>query len=194
MMRWDALLRHYDVHHRPRVEAEQAWFARSRNLDEAIRRAALATDDRGKRFHHQRRIPPTALRAACQALIAETTSIARATNFETLHAIVAAARVRGTGPLYAYDTALRIGYYRNLLPIKVYVHAGTRTGARRLGLSQRAIEPRDLPAALRRRPAHEVEDILCIYKDDLGPNPDPSSTSSNGCAPRAPKRNAALSD
>lgn len=90
--------------------------------------------------------------------------------------------VRGTGELYAYDTALRIAHNRDLLPIKVYVHAGTR----RLGLDQHAIERRDLPEPLQRRPAHEGEDILCIFKDDFGPN----SSSANICANTFHRRKA----
>src|ERR1700754_91646 len=120
MIRWGAILRHYDAHCRPRVEAEHAWFAASRDIEEAIQRAARATDDRGKRFAHQRRITGAALEAACQALLANTESIAGATTFDALHEFIVAVTqgIRGTGTLYAYDTALRIAYYRDLLPTK----------------------------------------------------------------------------
>ncbi|MBI1997211.1 MAG: hypothetical protein HYW03_03845 [Deltaproteobacteria bacterium] len=66
-----------------------------------------------------------------------------------------------------YDTALRIGARLGLEPERVYIHSGTRVGARRLGLDWRAkwIEPKDLPKPLRSLPPWQVEDILCIYKD-----------------------------
>jgi hypothetical protein len=78
--------------------------------------------------------------------------------------------VRGIGELYAYDTALRLGAHLRLLPRHVYLHAGTRRGARALGLDHRAksLATTSLPAALRRLRPHEIEDVLCIYEDWLG--------------------------
>jgi hypothetical protein len=77
--------------------------------------------------------------------------------------------VRGIGELYIYDTALRLGAHLRLLPDDVYLHAGTRRGAKALGLDHRSdsIPPRQLPPALQRLRPHEVEDVLCIYKDWL---------------------------
>jgi hypothetical protein len=77
--------------------------------------------------------------------------------------------VRGIGELYVYDTALRLGAHLRLLPDDVYLHAGTRRGAKALGLDHRSdsIPPSQLPAALHRLRPHEVEDVLCIYKDWL---------------------------
>jgi hypothetical protein len=51
----------------------------------------------------------------------------------------------------------------------VYLHAGTRRGARALGLDHGSdsVSPNQLPPALRRLQPHEVEDVLCIYKDWL---------------------------
>jgi hypothetical protein len=77
--------------------------------------------------------------------------------------------VTGLGELYIYDTALRIGAYLNILPERVYLHAGTRTGAKAFGITSRHTEWLDvdeLPAPLKELPPHEVEDILCIYKGD----------------------------
>ncbi|MEK7411500.1 MAG: hypothetical protein AAB327_09000, partial [Actinomycetota bacterium] len=36
------------------------------------------------------------------------------------------------GPLYVYDTALRIGAKKGQMPKVVYLHAGTREGAKKL--------------------------------------------------------------
>lgn len=68
-----------------------------------------------------------------------------------------------------YDTALRIGAKLGLEPERVYLHAGTRVGARALGLDWRApsILSQDLPSQLRLLPAWQVEDLLCIYKEYL---------------------------
>lgn len=51
----------------------------------------------------------------------------------------------------------------------MFLHAGTRTGARALGLdtSRQAISPDELPKAFRKLNPREIEDVLCIYKDQL---------------------------
>ena len=43
-----------------------------------------------------------------------------------------AKQIKGIGELTIYDTALRIGFYLDIYPDKVYLHAGTREGAKRL--------------------------------------------------------------
>jgi hypothetical protein len=49
------------------------------------------------------------------------------------------------------------------------VHAGTRDGARALGLNaqRHALEMSELPPAIRKLTAREAEDLLCIYKSKL---------------------------
>lgn len=179
---WAAILRHYDSHHRPRVEQERTWFAGSQSIAEAITRASLATNSRGKRFSHQRRIPRRALYEARERLLHCADALANAPDFDALLAVITSALedIPRTGPLYRYDTALRISYYLGILPSRVYLHAGTRTGARALHLpfSNHYLDIAQLPAELRGRPAHEVEDILCIYKDHL-----PAPSSSAGRSP-----------
>jgi hypothetical protein len=56
--------------------------------------------------------------------------------------------IPGIGELAVYDTALRIGARLGLEPAKVYLHAGTRAGAKALGLAYggRTIELAELPA------------------------------------------------
>ena len=77
--------------------------------------------------------------------------------------------VGGLGELYVYDTALRIGAKLNLLPNKVYLHAGTRSGAEALGFDGKAtvLNVSDLPRELQKLEPHEIEDVLCIFKADL---------------------------
>jgi hypothetical protein len=51
---------------------------------------------------------------------------------------------------------------------RVYLHAGAARGAKALGIEGRdSITPSELPAAFRRLRAYEMEDCLCIFKDDL---------------------------
>ena len=73
------------------------------------------------------------------------------------------------GRLMVYDTSLRVGARLHLLPDRVYLHAGTRVGARALGLDWRAdhVAMAHLPRALRLLGPHEIEDCLCIYKREI---------------------------
>lgn len=108
----------------------------------------------------------------CEAtLLAAEEQLASAKSFDALHALVESLilNIRGVGELMVYDTTVRLAAYRGLEPTDVYLHAGTRAGARALGVDHRArsIPRRSLPAPLRRLPATELEDILCIYKDVL---------------------------
>ncbi len=68
-----------------------------------------------------------------------------------------------------YDAASRIGAKLRLKPQRIYLHAGTRDGARALGVprSARVLEKRDLPRPLRRLAAHHLENFLCIDKRRL---------------------------
>src|SRR6266498_1169290 len=104
-------------------------------------------------------------------LLESMQALRQAGSFDELFELIAATigQIRRIGPLAVYDTALRIGARFGLQPAKVYLHAGTRMGAKGLGLDSTAdaIEMGELPAELRTLTAREVEDALCIYKDEF---------------------------
>ena len=101
-------------------------------------------------------------------MLARVNEIAAAKAFEELLRVVAeeAGRIRALGPLYVYDTALRIGAKLSVSPAVVYLHAGTRAGAKAIGIDSRRekITVAELPEPFRVLSPHEVEDALCIYK------------------------------
>jgi hypothetical protein len=80
-------------------------------------------------------------------------------SFAELHALFEAliGPIHGIGPLAIYDITTRVGAHLGLEPGFVYL--GAAKGAKALNLDHRreflALRPR------------EVEDCLCIYKDDL---------------------------
>jgi hypothetical protein len=51
----------------------------------------------------------------------------------------------------------------------VYLHTGAADGAARLGFAKvlEAIEVAELPAPLQALSPDEIEDVLCMYKDDF---------------------------
>lgn len=166
---WKTILQDYDRRHCCDEEREIAWFREQPSLRDAIEMAGRAINDRGKRYAHQFRIRRESIAHATVALLAAEPHIARCQSFDALLALITVQlrEVGGIGELYCYDTAFRIGAHLGLFPTRVHLHAGTRAGARALGLDCRndALEMSEVPAELRHRRPHEVEDILCIYKD-----------------------------
>lgn len=166
----DAAVRAYQQRAVHKGALELEGFAKEPTIQAAVSRAGLAERFNGKRwvrYDHQRLIPRHALEAARERLLAAP--LARCTTFHELFLAVDAAirNIKRIGELMVYDTALRVGARLGLEPDKVYLHSGTRVGARRLGLDSRAqwIERSDLPPQLQSLPLWQVEDILCIYKE-----------------------------
>ena len=89
-------------------------------------------------------------------------------SFGDLHALVAAVanETPGLGAVWAYDVATRIGAKQGLFPERIYLHAGTKAGAKAMGLDHRAAAI-EVPRELRRLTAAQAEDFLCICKDEL---------------------------
>jgi hypothetical protein len=163
-----ALVRAYRLHNRPNSLAELKFFREMPSLELAIHHASLAINNREKRFGHQCRIPLAPLKRAKILLRAASSRVESCRSFHDLHALLGSmlASVRGLGDLYIYDTALRLGSFLKLSPKHVYLHAGTRTGARALGLSlsEGFLRVTALPKTIQVLEPHEIEDFLCIYK------------------------------
>jgi hypothetical protein len=167
-----AIVRDYCRRHRPKTVRELQYFRKVPSLSAAITEAGLARYHDGKRYKrysHQSRIPREALDTATKRL--RRANLGNARSFADLIARVRTAvrSVHGIGELYVYDTAFRLGGHLELLPNEVYLHAGTRQGARALGLDHRSgfLSPEHLPVLLQQLKPHEIEDVLCIYKDWL---------------------------
>lgn len=156
--------------HRRDARAEAKGFRQLPSLKEAIRRAALCHRfPDGKRHSHQCRIPLAALADAERRLQNASEALSAAADFQVLHHTVdrEIGKIRGIGELCVYDIAHRIGAFRGLKPTLVYVHRGTRDGARILRFKGNTLDPKQLPAAFSRLTPAEIEDCLCIYKNAL---------------------------
>ncbi len=167
-----AIVQDYIHSHRHKSIRELRYFRKLPSLEVAITEAGLARrldGKRYKRYSHQRRIPRKALETATRRLHRATLRAAHSFTDLITRVNTAVRSIHGIGELYVYDTTLRLGGHLRRLPREVYLHAGTRRGARALGLDHRlgSVSPNQLPAALRRLRPHEVEDLLCIYKDWL---------------------------
>ncbi len=180
---WKEVVETYAAWGRRGANVELEHFRRQPTLEDAISEAALARF-RGKKLDHQRRVPVAVLERSRRVLLANAKRLAEANSFDELFAEVEEriAPIHGIGELTVYDTALRIGAYLGHSPAKVYLHAGTREGAKRLGLDVRGktLDVATLPGALRRLAPHETEDVLCIFKNVFAQGP--SKSSRRGCA------------
>lgn len=167
----EEIVRDYVKRYRDGLSRLLHFFKIQPSFERAVEVAALAITPSGKRHAHQRRIPADTLRESARRLLAAGHRIRQCRSFEELHRVVqqTAGEIKGIGPLTVYDTALRLGAYVGFYPQKVFLHAGTTEGARRLGLNyqRRAVPMAELPSALQRLKPHEVEDLLCIYKNRL---------------------------
>ena len=167
-MNWNAIIRHYKSVHYPNHIEEHKWFKNQTLLSNAIQNAALSINQKGKRFDHQRRLKISCLENACQILLRLENRIKRCRTFDELINLIkdTLQNVAGVGELYYYDTALRIGAKLGLSPQRIYLHSGTRQGAKMLRISKGRswIETKDVPKELQSLTPDEIEDILCIYK------------------------------
>lgn len=165
----NSLVSMYIAKHQPRALREKSFFESMPSLELAIYHAAFALDDREppKRYSHQRRIRMRPMKHAHHFLLQSRGRLAKVRSFEELHDFlrIAFSEVHGLGALYTYDTALRVGFFLKLAPEKVYLHAGTRQGARAFGVRNAdVVEVSALPRELAALPPHEIENFLCIFK------------------------------
>jgi len=93
----------------------------------------------------------------------------KAADFAALHRLVEdqIGGIKGVGDLTVYDIAHRIGARFGKVPERVYLHAGTRIGARAFDISGASFDPKILPQPFSRLAPSEIEDCLCIHKDEL---------------------------
>jgi hypothetical protein len=168
-MSFDEIVGHYIREYRDRARAEMRFFEIQRSPSAAIRKAALCELPSGKRHPHQRRIPRTLLEDAEGRLQGISRKLSNAADFAALHRLIEKeiGGIKGVGALTVYDIAHRIGAHFKRWPERVYLHAGTRTGARVFNISGDPFDPKTLPKAFLRLAPSEIEDCLCIYKDEL---------------------------
>lgn len=165
------ILAHYIKHRCPQLDAELAWFAQPQSIGAAISRAAAAKGEDGKRLSHQCRLLKTVIPTASAKLRRAVKTFQRARTFDELFNMiqVVIGHIPGVGPLYVYDTALRLGAFLGLQPAEVYLHAGARDGAKRLlgNFAVSMVPLTQFPAVFHVLSPYEMENLLCCYRGHL---------------------------
>ena len=144
-------------------------YEQLKSIDDAIRDACLGAN--GKVHGHQRRVGRKVLTQASKVLLRHAAEIETADCFDELIECVhnRTGQIDRFGVLAVYDTSLRLGAFLDRWPEFVYLHAGTMKGAKKLGLDTTAgyLQMGELPKTLQSLEPFEVEDFLCIFKDDF---------------------------
>lgn len=164
-----AVVEHYKQNFRANARAELNSFLAEMTIEDAIARAGCAETPAGRRYSHQRRLKHDDLKAATIRLLERAAALQAAASFAKLYDMVdeAVGHFGGIGELYVYDTSLRIGAKLGRMPEHVFLHAGARKGAAALGMNVKGVRRLfvfDFDQRLRELEAHEIEDVLCIYK------------------------------
>lgn len=162
-----------------KIKNPDTWIfytANQPSLDLAISVAVFSNNAKGIRNPHQRRLKLADLELFNENLAGRIKDISTTSSFSCLILIIENCKVKGIGDLACYDIANRIGSYLGLNPELVYLHAGTRKGLKNLLKSKvkdNFIKKEDLPEPFKSSDltCHEIEDILCIYKDKFKTSP-----------------------
>lgn len=153
--------------HQQNLNDELEDFSSLTDIKTVLERVAHCKKKNGKRFSHQCRIMGSACQQSQDKLF--QLSFDHINDFQSLYDLLTEhlLPIYGIGRLYVYDATLRLGSYLNLMPEKIYLHAGTLIGARNLNLdiSKGYLESHELPQPLQHINPIFVEAILCIYKD-----------------------------
>lgn len=139
------------------------------SLEEAVSKSASAINVYGKIDNHQRRIGKNLLNLGASMMITNIEKLKKCKTFKEIFEISEEVKnsVLGLGDLWSYDTALRIGFNKNLYPKDVYVQAGVKKGVEKLFYPKikkgRCLPMSIFPSEFHILKPHEIENFLCIW-------------------------------
>lgn len=170
-MNLTGLIEIYKRKNKPNLDRMLDYYKSLESLEEVIKNATLAIGPGGKRHPHQWRIKKIVLEKAANRLLDGVNEINNCNSFEDIIKLAEEKTkdLKGFGELAIYDTSLRIGAKKDIYPSKVFVHAGTRKGCKALGLDDKlkTLTVQNFPEPIKDLQPHEIEDFLCIYKDEV---------------------------
>lgn len=161
-------VRKYILENREHLQKVKTCFEEY-SLSDAIEKAAKAEDPihKGKMFSHQRRVGKEKTTLGYELLKDKEANFKKCKSFEEIMVITddAMKGVAKLGPLWSYDTALRIGFKREIYPTDVYMQAGVVNGYVKL-FNKKPIGRKVAKSEflmLTGLEAFEIENFLCIW-------------------------------
>lgn len=147
------------------------------NLKEAIEKAAKSIDptNDNKMFSHQRRVGFKVANSGYKLLKQREDDLIRCQSFEEILAITdeVSKQIFRLGPLWSYDTALRIGFQKKEYPKNVYLQAGVIKGYKKIfnrNPEEKFEEKNKFPKELQILEPYEIENFLCIWGNNKQKN------------------------
>jgi len=159
-----------DVSCPPKVNSVDHDMPEANSLEEAIQIACRSVTASHGIHGHQKRVPKFARKEMERRLLEQKSEVENAKDFHHLHGLVkmTSREVHGAGNLFCYDIALRIGdAWLKLSPEAVYLHAGTRDGAKALGITGNVVPLSSFPLPIQRLTPAQAEAFLCVYKKKI---------------------------
>lgn len=108
------------------------------SLENAVKISCSCKDEVNYTHPHSRRLIKKNLDAITNNLLLNINKIKNVKNFHELYCIILKNKVLGVGELTMYDIGIRIGYYLNIYPDYIYLHASPTISARLLGIFRKA--------------------------------------------------------
>ncbi|NBG66206.1 hypothetical protein [Acidiluteibacter ferrifornacis] len=186
----------YKIKHYPHLKWMKDYYKKL-SLSQAIDQGArgLNPEKGGKQLmnSHQRRVGLKKCEEGALALSKWEKEFQQCSNFKELYdtTIKAKQGIKKLGPLWTYDTTLRIAFSKGekYYPRKVYVQSGVKDGIRKLYKnmkppSRRSIEVDDLyilSSELRKLKPYMLEHFFCVWGKSERGNDKPKRKSSHYC-------------
>lgn len=140
------------------------------DLNIAIEKAAKAIDptNNSKIFSHQKRVGYEVATKGYDELKHQEEELKQCQSFEEILSITdeIAKQIFRLGPLWSYDTALRIGFQKKVYPKNVYMQAGVKNGYKIIfnqNPKERFVKKVVFPKELQVLEPYEIENFLCIW-------------------------------
>jgi vacuolar-type H+-ATPase subunit I/STV1 len=168
----ERIIKHYKLKSKKQVDSLIRFSMAQKTLKEAIEVAAKSVDEYSKVHFHQRRVEKSELNSFAERLILRDLELNLAKTFDEIYEIINSEKSEYISELTIYDTAQRIGAFKNVYPDKIYLQSGTKTGAENLlgnlGNTKFLLRE-DLPSPFQRPDftLADIEEILFQYKDEF---------------------------
>jgi hypothetical protein len=168
----ERIIKHYKLKSRKPIDSLILFCKAQKTLKEAIEVAGKSIDENNKTHFRQRRVEKSELNRLAEGLLLRENEIKAAKDFDEIYSIVNATKNEYITEITVYDVAQRIGTYMNIVPDKIYLQSGTRTGAENLlghlG-DKKYLFREDLPSPFQRPDftLEDIEDMLFQYKDEF---------------------------
>jgi len=165
------VVRRYEEVYKNDLDKELEYFTNA-GLDVAVKNAPSGRTSGFDKHSHQYMVKQKALNKAERILTKKVSEIEWCESFYDLHEKIdeLIRNIHGVGELTVYDTAARIGANLGFKPKVVYLHVGTREGAKKLvklKWGQKTLDRKTLPTPFRKLSPSHLEDLLCICKGCL---------------------------